>query len=179
MNKVSNINLRLIKPAVFGATDGIITTFAVVASVAGARLSPNIVIIMGIANMIADGVSMGLGDFLGERSEQTVRQQQSGKKVSAKVWQTGLVTFGAFVIAGTFPLLPYLLQAVNLLSLGNNQFFFSIVSTGLALFIVGSLRSIVINKAWWQNGLEMLLIGSVAALVAYFFGYAVDHWVLQ
>ncbi len=59
----------LLKAAVYGANDGIITTFAVVAGVAGAGLSPVVIVILGIANMIADGLSMGIGDYLGERSE--------------------------------------------------------------------------------------------------------------
>jgi VIT1/CCC1 family predicted Fe2+/Mn2+ transporter len=59
------INPRFLKAAVYGANDGIITTFAVVAGVAGAGLSVKIVLILGIANLIADGCSMGFGDYLG------------------------------------------------------------------------------------------------------------------
>jgi VIT1/CCC1 family predicted Fe2+/Mn2+ transporter len=54
---------------VYGAHDGIVTTFAVVAGTAGAGLSPGIVIILGIANLLADGVSMGAGSFLSVKSE--------------------------------------------------------------------------------------------------------------
>lgn len=167
-------NTHLIKPAVFGATDGIITTFAVVASVAGAGLSPSIVLIMGIANMLGDGVSMGLGDFLGERSE---RLALNNKKIKG-VWQTGLVTFLAFVTAGIFPLLPYIFQALGMFEVQENQFGMSIISTMLTLFFVGSLRTVIIPRAWWKNGLEMLLVGSAAASVAYLFGYLVDRFVM-
>ena len=52
----------LLKAAVYGANDGIITTFAVVSAVAGAGLDPKIIIILGLANLIADGFSMGVGD---------------------------------------------------------------------------------------------------------------------
>lgn len=54
---------------VYGAHDGIVTTFAVVAGTAGAGLSWGIVIILGVANLLADGVSMGAGSFLSLRSE--------------------------------------------------------------------------------------------------------------
>ena len=64
-----SLNSGLLKAAVYGANDGIITTFAVVAGVAGAGLSPSVVLILGISNIIADGLSMGIGDYLGERSE--------------------------------------------------------------------------------------------------------------
>ena len=59
----------ILKAVVYGANDGIVTTFAVAAGAAGAGLSPSIVLILGVANMIADGLSMGIGDYLGERSE--------------------------------------------------------------------------------------------------------------
>lgn len=54
---------------VYGGHDGIVTTFAVVAGTAGADLSVGIVIILGIANLLADGVSMGAGAFLSGKSE--------------------------------------------------------------------------------------------------------------
>lgn len=54
---------------VYGAIDGTITTFAVVAGAAGAALSPGIVIILGFANLLADGFSMAAGNFLSERTQ--------------------------------------------------------------------------------------------------------------
>ena len=53
---------------VYGANDGIITTFAVVAGVAGANLSAKIVLILGFANLLADGFSMAMSNYLGEKS---------------------------------------------------------------------------------------------------------------
>ncbi|MBI1936078.1 VIT1/CCC1 transporter family protein [Candidatus Woesearchaeota archaeon] len=54
---------------VYGAIDGTITTFAVVAGAAGAALSPGIVVILGFANLLADGFSMASGNFLSERAQ--------------------------------------------------------------------------------------------------------------
>lgn len=52
---------------VYGATDGDVTTFAVVAGVAGASLEPSIVLIPGFANLFADGFSMAVGNYLGTK----------------------------------------------------------------------------------------------------------------
>jgi len=60
---------------VYGAVDGAVTTFAVVSGVAGARLSNEVVIIMGLANLMADGFSMAVGNFLGTRAEEELREQ--------------------------------------------------------------------------------------------------------
>ena len=54
---------------VYGALDGIITTFAVVSGVQGAQMNNSIVLIMGFANLIADGISMGVGNYLSSKSE--------------------------------------------------------------------------------------------------------------
>jgi VIT1/CCC1 family predicted Fe2+/Mn2+ transporter len=54
---------------VFGALDGIVTTFAVVSGVAGANLSSSVVLILGFANLIGDGISMAMGNYLSTKSE--------------------------------------------------------------------------------------------------------------
>src|SRR5690606_13350516 len=61
-----------LRDAVYGAIDGIVTTFAVVAGVAGAGLEDRVVIILGAANLFADGFSMAMSNLLGSRAE---RQQ--------------------------------------------------------------------------------------------------------
>ena len=58
---------------IFGAIDGTITTFAVVSGVSGAGLSAGVLIILGVANLIADGFSMGVSNFLGTRAEKQQR----------------------------------------------------------------------------------------------------------
>lgn len=53
---------------VYGGIDGAVTTFAVVAGVTGASLSPTIVLILGFANLFADGFSMAVGNYLSTKS---------------------------------------------------------------------------------------------------------------
>jgi hypothetical protein len=57
-----------IRDLVYGANDGIVTTFAVVAGVTGGTLAPMTVLVLGVANLLADGLSMGVGNYLGIRS---------------------------------------------------------------------------------------------------------------
>lgn len=65
----SNFITDFIQDIVYGGNDGIVTTFAVVAGGTGADLSVGIIIIMGIANLIADGTSMASGAYLSIKSE--------------------------------------------------------------------------------------------------------------
>ncbi|TSD04128.1 MAG: hypothetical protein Greene071436_185 [Parcubacteria group bacterium Greene0714_36] len=61
---------RYIKDVVYAANDGIVTTFAVVAATVGGSLAPITILIVGIANLFADGFSMASGDYLGSKSEE-------------------------------------------------------------------------------------------------------------
>lgn len=174
----------LLKAAVYGANDGIITTFAVMAGVVGANLSPTIVIILGLANLFADGISMGLGDYLGERSERSLRAQNGHAAHYCKlykgggmacddghvgpIWATGLVTFISFIVAGFAPIVPFVLAAIFHFSY--NQFALSLLTTAITLFLVGSSRTYFMGGKIYKNGLEMLAVGMLAAGVAFFLG---------
>jgi VIT1/CCC1 family predicted Fe2+/Mn2+ transporter len=54
---------------VYGGIDGAVTTFAIVSGVVGAQLSTGIILVLGAANLVADGFSMAAGNFLATRTE--------------------------------------------------------------------------------------------------------------
>lgn len=60
----------LLRDAIYGAIDGAVTTFAIVAGVAGAGLSPFVIVALGLANVLADGFSMAAANYSGARAEQ-------------------------------------------------------------------------------------------------------------
>lgn len=76
--KCMSILKRNLKEVVYGGSDGIVTTFAVVAGFAGSgglglmEQGYWIVVLFGFANLFADAASMGLGDFLSSRSQKDV-----------------------------------------------------------------------------------------------------------
>lgn len=76
-----------LREIVYGGNDGIVTTFAVVAGFAGAQTSPTSsavpilsVLLFGLANLLADGVSMGLGSFLSLRADKDVYTMNKNKE---------------------------------------------------------------------------------------------------
>lgn len=76
--------------AVLGAVDGAVTTFAIVAGVVGAELSSNIVLILGLANLVADGFSMAVSNFLGTRTvAETVAKHRSDEERQIEVIPEG------------------------------------------------------------------------------------------
>jgi vacuolar iron transporter family protein len=158
----ADIARHYIRDLIYGANDGIITTFAVVAGVTGGALSPSAVLIVGIANLLADGLSMGVGNYLSIRSHESARAAQALPEEEAAPAKHGTATFVAFAIAGALPLLPYAFGAEP--DLG---FHLSVLFTFVALFAIGSSRSLVTVDRWWIAGLEMLLLGALVAGAAY------------
>lgn len=69
-----------IREAVLGGIDGIVTTLAVVASVEGANLPVGVMIILGTANLLADGLSMGIGNYLGAKSENEYNKSERARE---------------------------------------------------------------------------------------------------
>ncbi|MDP3966211.1 MAG: VIT1/CCC1 transporter family protein [archaeon] len=67
---------KYLKSWIYGGLDGVITTFAVVAGVMGANLSSAVILILGFANLIADGISMAVGDYISTKSEEEYYQSE-------------------------------------------------------------------------------------------------------
>lgn len=162
------IGRHYIRELIYGANDGIITTFAVVAGVSGGGLPLRVVLIIGSANLFADGLSMAVGNYLSIRAHENVLEADGLPEEEAAPLRHGIATFAAFVIAGAVPLLPYAVPTQGL-----SRFAWSIVLTLVALFAVGAGRAVVANVRWWRAGLEMLGLGAAVAAVAYFSGVVV------
>jgi len=147
---------RYLPELVYGANDGIVTTLAVVAGVVGANLSTTIILILGFANLFADGVSMGASNVLSERS----RKHDTPSLLQAL--PKGIMTFVGFMLAGVVPLIAYLIPGYP-----DDRFLLALVLAAITLFLVGSSRSFVTGNGWLSSGLEMLLIGLGAGAIAY------------
>ncbi len=216
---------KYIKSVIYGGLDGTITTFAAVAGVAGAALSPGIVLIMGLANLVADGLSMSIGDYLSSKSETEyeaaerareaweVENYPEGEKRELKeiyvargmsekdaddvveiiakdkeswvdtmmIEELGIIpsdesplgnalaTFLSFAVFGFLPIAAYVL-ALFIPALRNAQFPLACGLTGATLFGLGALKTSITGKSWLVSGLEMLVVGGIAAAAAYAMG---------
>ena len=161
-----------IRDLVYGATDGVITVFAVVAGVTGGTLAARTVLILGVANLLADGLSMGASNYLAIRSEDRVHEANGNAVPESHPIRHGLATFGAFVVAGAVPLLPYVFPRPAI-----GRFVVASALSLIVLFVVGAARSRVGAGRWWTNGLEMLGLGAVVGIAAYAVGAAVSSLV--
>jgi len=206
---------------IYGGIDGAVTTFAIVSGVAGAELSPWIILALGFANLFADGFSMAASNFLGTKAEQDdlerlevienrhidltpegereeVRQIFQAKGFAGEdlerivqlvtsdrqrwvrtmlteeyglpreirsSWIAAISTFTAFLICGMVPLVPFLFKVPH-------PFEVCILMTGTVFLGIGSVKSKWSTTAWWRSGLTTLLVGVIAAALAYGAGVA-------
>ena len=162
----NNLQRKYLPEFVYGGTDGAITTFAVVAGILGASLSSTIVLILGFANLVADGFSMAVSNYLSAKSQGDLRKSKNTKDPR----KTALVTFIAFAIIGFIPLFSFVI-APFFPHIDANKFLYSIILTGIAFLVIGYIRGKVANKSSLRTSIETLTIGAVAAFLAYIVGY--------
>lgn len=154
---------------VYGATDGTITTFAVVAGVMGASFSSAVVLILGFANLLADGFSMALSDYLSVKSNNEIHRRHKGEHLNDPK-KDAVATFASFFIIGLVPLISFIL-GIFIPSIVPIQFQLSIVLTAIAFLIIGAIKGIVVGKHPIKAALETFVIGGVAAILAFAVGY--------
>ena len=209
---------------IYGGIDGAVTTLAVVAGVAGAQLSPWIILALGFANLFADGFSMAASNYLGTKAElddwrrleqiekrhidlapegerEEVRQIFARKGFQGNdltrivelvtadrerwvrtmltdeyglphavrsPWTAALSTFTAFLICGLVPLVPFLIGAEQSLTI-------SAILTAIVFVAIGSIKSRWSTSSWWHSGLTTLLVGAIAASIAYATGVLIKR----
>lgn len=221
-----------VKDFVYGAIDGAVTTFAVVSGVAGAGMSSGVIIVLGLANILADGFSMAVSNYLGTRADNqhldrlrteeheeidshpegekeeirqiyarkgfagqqledvvkvitadreqwvdTMLQEEHGLSLEpTNAGMAALTTFAAFAAVGALPLLPFLLNWWLPGSV-DAPFLVSSVVTMAAFFLVGALKGQFVKVSAYRSGAETLLVGGVAAIIAYGVGFVLGTYV--
>ena len=154
---------RYIAEFVYGATDGAVTTFAVIAGTVGANLDPVIVLLLGISNLLADGFSMAASNYLSQRSNNELPENEG--KIH-KPFRGALMTFVAFVVVGSIPLIPFVIGRF-IPAFAVHQFSVAIVATSMAFLVIGGVRGRVTKRNSVLVSFETLGIGAAAGAVAY------------
>lgn len=154
---------------VYGAIDGAVTTFAVVAGAAGAGLPPSVALILGFANLFADGFSMAASNFLSTKTKLEVLAKRGHMHAEVMPAKTAVVTFLSFFAVGFIPLISYV-GGLFSPAIQAKQFIVAIALTGAAFFLVGAVKAKIVRKSWISSSIETLLLGGAAAVIAYIVG---------
>ncbi len=166
---MKNSSAHYLQEIIYGGNDGVVTTFAVISSFAGANqsgvetITPTLILVLGIASLFADGASMGLGNFLSIRAEGDLNNSSESKLTHSM--KHGIATLISFIIFGFFPLIPYLF-----LKESSNIYLYSIFSTFVAFLILGITRYIFTGKNLAKSILENLIVGTISAAIGFLIG---------
>lgn len=167
-----DIGSKYLPEFVYGGVDGVVTTFAVVAGVMGASLGSAVVLILGFANLFADGFSMAVSNYLSVKSGvELKRHRKSNFSTNGKSpMKTGLATFSSFFLVGLIPLISFVL-AIFVPLVQKYQFQLSIILTGFAFLGIGAVKGKILQKHFVKSSFETLIIGGLAASIAFLVGY--------
>ncbi len=155
---------------VYGGMDGVVTTYAVVAGATGANFGSNVILVLGFANLLADGFSMSVGAYLSTKSEYEI-QKKRGQKMAyqSSAVLKGVATYIAFILIGMVPMAVYALQAMLDIVIAR-PFLTTSLLTAAAFVGIGVLKSRVSSAPMARSIAETLVLGTVAASFAFAVG---------
>lgn len=150
----------MLRAAVLGGVDGVISSFAVLAGVHAGALGGRAALVVGSSSVLADGLSMGVSEYLSSTAEQATER----RPVSPGL--LGLTCLGSFVGCGIVPIVAYLITNENLVSCA----FFSLTE----LMVLGSLRTCASRERLLLGLGQTAMLGALAGGVAYGVGVLAD-----
>ncbi|XP_047319175.1 uncharacterized protein LOC124922488 [Impatiens glandulifera] len=222
------------KSIVYAGLDAILTTFALISSITAGKLSSVDVLVLGVANLVADGISMGFGDFVSSSTEMDMEREERRvaewdvtynfalqkdqllhsyisrdmdaadadtvvnifskykdifieEKMGAmkwilpddkarKPWKNGMVTFSAFIVFGSAPLLSFIvLLPFNQEKSESMKFIGAAIMSAMALALLGASKAWIAGRGYVGSVFVTLLNGVVAASAAYTIGWLLHH----
>lgn len=163
------MKFKFLPEFVYGGIDGTITTFAIVTGSIGAGFSSTVILILGFANLLADGFSMAVGNYLSRKSE---LEQNGRKSIQRPPIKTALATYLSFIFVGVIPLLAYVLALYSAF-FAQYQIIISIVFTTAALALIGYIKGVLLNKSKGKYIFETVALGVGASLISYYVGFLI------
>lgn len=156
---------EMLSEFVYGGMDGVITTVAIIAGTMGADISTKYALILGLANILADGFSMGIS-----RYNSLVDIVASNSELSrTSPILSAMATFFFFVLMGLIPLFPFMLN-VEKDNIGRWLIFSSLV----AFLFIGGIKGLY-SKTMKKSIIEVVVIGSIGAAISYFVASYMNH----
>ena len=172
---------QLVRSLVFGGVDGLGTTLTLVwgSAALGSVVSNDTLLTLGVANLLAKGCSMGLGDYFGSQAEMRVAGG-SGEGASRA---SGAVMFVSFVVFGGVPLLSLALAPEAEAGGGGGwggdlqerRRLLLCVLCGASLFLLGLVKARMTATGLLPSALTMVAAGGATALTSYMVGHLVHH----
>ncbi|MHB8481393.1 MAG: VIT1/CCC1 transporter family protein [Nitrospiria bacterium] len=220
---------KMLRDVIFGLNDGLVTSIGFVSGVTGAVFQNNVIILTGIAQIIAGGIAMFIGAYLSNKSQEEfflkeiAREKREIKEIpdvekqeirdiynhmgflpeevemivsritsDEKLWvrfmmreelgileeemenpvKAGMIMGGTFMFGGVFPLIPYFFVSNTFMALK-----ISIFVSAFVFFSVGVGKSVLTKTHWFKSGMQVTLLGGLAALVGFLIGKGIAFFI--
>lgn len=167
-----------LRPAVFGAMDGLVSNIALIAGVAagataaGANQS-QAVVLAGFAGLAAGAFSMAAGEYVSVASQRNLLLKHAKRDGSSEQIHDFMAaqvnpilaassSFVSFALGAVVPLIPYLFGAESV--------FYAATITAIALFGTGATVGVITDESWFRSGFRQLLLGVTAGAATHILG---------
>ena len=140
---------------IFGIEDSLVSTVGLLSGIVIGGLDRSAVILTGMVLIFVEALSMAAGSFLSEASaEEIANSKKDG--IIRHSFVHGILMFFSYFIAGFIPLFPYVIRTIS------NPLEISIITSLIALFILGAASARAAKISIWKIGLRMFIIGGLA-----------------
>lgn len=159
----------LLRASLLGGIDGTITSFVIVSGTHSGSLARNVVLIVGTSSLLADGLSMGVSEYLSSDAERALVRRDGNVLEGVSSLALGFACFSSFVVCGIVPLATYLLTMGSLLVT-------SLLSL-LTLMALGAARTRSTSETLLLGMAQTSLLGAAAGGIAYAVGLLISYTV--
>jgi len=159
-----------LRESTFGFEDGTVTAIGVITGVAGAETSFYVLLLAWTVAALAGGISMAAGTYLSIKSQREFYEcieKERGDHIHEELKKPvkgSFIMFISFVIGSILPILPYSIMQ------GTVALYSAIILATVSLFGFGALKGSYSKRNWIKSGLEMMVIGMIAASAGYLIG---------
>jgi vacuolar iron transporter family protein len=171
MSKHSHDFGENIREVIFGVEDGAIGNLGVVVGLAQAYAPNKLILLAGVATMVAQAISMSAGNYLSIKSEKEYfsvkrKDRQYGKAYSKhkNPFSSSLVMAVSVIVGAFIPLISFLFWQ------SKNGIYPAIIITLAGLFLLGALKTKYTLRNWLKSGGEVMLVGFIAAAAGFVIG---------
>ena len=163
MKKVKKVlHEDYLRSLMFGLQDGIVSTTGVVVGISTGISDKQIIVLAALVAVMVEASSMAAGQY---SSEKAVHQMDKTGKHTDNLYIGALIMFIAYLIGGSFSVIPILIFDQPLAKI------LAIISAFIGLFIIGYLKGHLVDHKPIRSAIELFIIGSIATTVGVVIGY--------
>ena len=160
-----------IREVIFGVEDGAIGNLGLVVGMAQVLAPNNLILLAGVATMFAQAISMFAGNYLSIKSEKEYFDVKKKSRDYGKAYSkhknpviSSLVMGFSVIVGAAIPLIAFFVWNVR------QGILPAVLITLIGLFVLGAVKTKYTFRNWLRSGMEVMLVGFIAASVGYVIG---------